>query len=28
MDDYPHVLRHAAQRNSVPHWRVPFAELD
>ena len=27
VDDYPQVLRHAAQLDAVPHWRDPFAGL-
>jgi glutathione S-transferase len=28
VDDYPEVLRHAAQLDTLPHWRDPFAGLD
>lgn len=28
IDDYPHILRHAAQLDSLPHWQDPFAGLD
>lgn len=27
VDDYPHILRHAAQLDTLPHWRDPFAGL-
>lgn len=27
VDDYPQVLRHAAQLDALPHWRDPFAGL-
>ena len=27
IDDYPEVLRHAAQLDALPHWRDPFAGL-
>jgi glutathione S-transferase len=27
VDDYPHILRHAAQLDALPHWRDPFAGL-
>lgn len=27
VDDYPHILRHAAQLNALPHWTDPFHGL-
>ena len=27
VDDYPHILRHAAQLDTLPCWRDPFADL-
>ena len=27
VQDYPHILRHAAQLDALPHWRDPFAGL-
>ncbi len=27
VDDYPHILRHAAQLDALPFWVEPFADL-
>jgi len=27
VEDYPHILRHAARLDALPHWTAPFAGL-